>query len=94
MLLVIDVRLPETRSAGVASEFAVGLQTDLAAERRHDFALIRAVAGEEGALELSLNEELSVERERRRVEGSAGDGGVDLPVHVYQHHEADADILK
>ena len=94
MLLVVDVRLPETRSAGVARELAVGLQTNLAAERRHDLALVRAITGEEGALELSLNKELSVERERRRVEGSAGDGGVDLPVHVRQHHEADADILK
>ena len=56
----------------------VGLETDLAAERRLDFALVSARAGEERAAQLDLDEELGVEGAGGRVEGRAGDAGVDV----------------
>ena len=82
--LVVDVRLPEARSARVARELGVGLEAHLTGEGRLDLALVRAVsAREEGAAKLCLHEELSVEGEGRAVEGSAGDGRVDW--ETYQH---------
>ena len=64
--------LPEAGSAFIASELRVGLKTDLALEGRFDLTLVRAIsAGEEGAAKLCLDEELSVEGKRRRVERSS-----------------------
>ena len=77
MRLVVDVRLPEARSTGVACKLRVGLQPNLAVQRGLDLSLVRAVAGEECAAELGLDEELRVEREGSAVEGSARNGRVD-----------------
>lgn len=55
----------------------VGLETHLALERGLNFTLVAARAGETRAAELGFNEELCVERERRRVERSSWDGWVD-----------------
>ena len=78
MLLRVDVRLPEARRALVARELRVGLQPDLAAQRRLDLALVAARAGEERAAELGLDEELGVEDGGSRVEGDTRDSGVNV----------------
>ena len=46
-------------------------------ERRHNFALVRAITGEQGAAKLRLDEELSVENAVGRVKGGARDGRID-----------------
>ena len=73
-----DERLPLARRARVARDVGVREETELAAEGRLDLADVRAVAGEERALEERLNEELRVERAGGRVERRAGDRRVDL----------------
>ncbi len=73
-----DEGLPLAGGARVAGELSVGLQAQLAAEGRHYLALVAAVPGEERALELGLDEELSVEQLGSRVERRAGDGRVDV----------------
>ena len=76
--LVVHERLPLAGRARVARELRVGLETELAVERRLDLALVAPRAGEERAAELGLDEELSVEELGCRVEGRPGDGGVDV----------------
>ena len=76
--LVVDERLPLARRARVARELRVGLEAQLAVQRGLDLALVPARAGEDRAPELGLDEELGVEELGGRVEGRAGDGGVDV----------------
>ena len=76
--LVVDERLPLASSARVARELAVRLETDLAADRGLDLALVAPRAGEERAAELGLDEELGVEELGGGVEGRSGDGRVDV----------------
>ncbi len=76
--ILTDEGLPLASSARVTSELRVGLETELAAEGRLDLTLVAARAGEERTTELRLDEELSVEELRRRVEGGSGDRGVDV----------------
>ena len=71
--VLTNVGLPLACRAGVASEQMVGLETDLALERRLDLALVCTVTREERAAELGLDEELGVEERRSRVEGRARD---------------------
>ena len=77
-LLVAREGLPEAVRGRVSREEVVGLEADLAVERGHHLALVRAVAREERAAHLHLDEDLRVEDSRSRVEGSAGDGRVDV----------------
>ena len=56
----------------------IRLETYFAAERGLDLALVSAGAGEERAAELHLDKDLRVERAEGRVEGRAGDRGVDV----------------
>ena len=72
-----DERLPLARGARVARDVRIREQAELASEGRLDLADVRAVAGEERALEERLDEELRVERAGRRVEGRARDRRVD-----------------
>ena len=74
--VLTDEGLPLASGARVARELRVGLETKLAAQRRLDFTLVSASSGEERATELGLDEELSVEDLRRRVEGGSGDAWV------------------
>ena len=75
--ILTDEGLPLASSARVAGELGVGLKTELTAEWGLDLTLVAARAGEQRAAELSLDEELSVECERRAVERSSGDRRVD-----------------
>ena len=77
MLLLVRVGLPEAVGTRVAGEEMVGLQADLAAEWRLDFSYVWAAAGEERPAKLRLDEELSVEPIRCRVEGGARDRSID-----------------
>ena len=70
-MVLTDVLLPEACRALVAGKLGVGLETQLAVERRLDLALVSTRAGEERAAELGLDEELGVERRGRRVERKA-----------------------
>ena len=54
MVLLVDVRLPEARSAVVPGEVVVRLQSDLSCQWRHDLALVWSVARKQCAYELSL----------------------------------------
>ena len=56
----------------------VRLETELALERGLHGALDTALAGEERAAELSVDEELAIEDRRGRVEGCARDRRVDV----------------
>jgi hypothetical protein len=76
--LVVDVCLPEARRARVTGQLRVRLKANLASERRLDLALVATSAGEKRAAELSLEEELSVEHRRRRVERNAVERRVDV----------------
>ena len=76
-VVLTDEGLPLAGGARVARELRVGLETELAVERRLDLALVAARAGEQRAAELGLDEELSVEHLGRRVERRAGDRRVD-----------------
>ena len=76
MALLVRIGLPEAIRTRVAREEVVGLQADLAAERRLDFAYVRAAAGEQRPAKLRLDEELGIESVGRRVKGSAGDSTV------------------
>lgn len=76
--LVVDERLPLAGGALIARKEAVGLEAELAAERGLDLTLVAAVAGEERAAELGLDEELRVEQLGGGVEGRSRDGRVDV----------------
>ena len=76
-VVLTDEGLPLAGRARVARELRVGLETELAVERRLDLALVAARAGEQRAAQLRLNEEMRVELLGRRVEGRTRDGGVD-----------------
>lgn len=76
--LVVHERLPLAGRTLVAREQAVGLETELAAERRLDLTLVAAVAGEESAAELSLDEELGVEQLGGGVERRSRNGRVNV----------------
>ena len=56
----------------------VRLETDFARKWGFDLALVAAGSGEESAAELGFDEELAVEDSGGGVEGSAGDGRVDV----------------
>ena len=56
----------------------IRLETELALERRLHGALNTSLAGEQGATELSVDEELAVEDGRGGVEGSARDRRVNV----------------
>ena len=73
-----DEGLPLAHRARVARDVGVREEAELAAEGRLDLADVGAVAGEEGALEEGLDEELRVERAGRGVERRAGDRRVDV----------------
>ena len=77
-VVLTDEGLPLASGARVARELRVGLETELAVERRLDLALVAARAGEQRAAELGLDEELSVKDLWSRIEGCARNGGVDL----------------
>ena len=71
-LLLVDEALPEARRARVARELKVGLETHLASvgavggrERGGNLAGVVVRSGEADALEEHLEEDLSVEDERR-----------------------------
>ena len=65
--------LESTRSPGVSCKVVVRLQPDLTSKGRLDFALVSTRSREPSATQLSLDEELSVEREGGRVERCSGD---------------------
>ena len=77
-VVLTDEGLPLASGARVARELRVGLETELAVERRLDLALVAARAGEQRAAELGLDEELRVEELGGGVEGRSGDGRVDV----------------
>lgn len=60
--------LPLAGGPRVLGDLKVGLEAELAVKRRQDLALVGAVAGEEGALQECLQEELAIESTRSRVE--------------------------
>ena len=76
--LVVHEALPLARRPAVPREQVVRLEAQLAVQRGLDLALVPARAGEDRAPELGLDEELGVEELGGRVEGRAGDGGVDV----------------
>ena len=76
-VVLTDEGLPLASGARVARELRVGLETELAVERRLDLALVATRSGEQRAAELSLDEELGVEELRGRVEGGSRNSRVD-----------------
>lgn len=63
--------LPLAGGPRVLGDLEVGLEAELAVERRQNLALVGAVAGEEGALQECLEEELAIESTGSRVEGGS-----------------------
>lgn len=78
MCILTDERLPFTSSTRVTSEVAIRLETNFTVERRQSFALVAGGTGEECTLELGLDEKLGVENVGGRIEGSSGDGLINV----------------
>ena len=73
-----DESLESAGGSGVSGEVVVRLETNLTRNARFDFTLVTTSTREERAAELHLDEDLRVERAEGRVEGRAGDRGVDV----------------
>ena len=76
--LVVHEGLPLACRARVARDRVVGLEPELALERRLDLALVSARAGEDGPAKLSLEEELRVKEAGGGVKRRARYGRVDV----------------
>ena len=73
-----DEGLPLAGGPAVTSNDSIGLKTELSMKRRQDFPNVRAITGEELALQESLDEELGVE--------GAGSGVKRSSLHITIKH--------
>lgn len=78
MGILTDEGLPLASGTRVTGKVAVRLETNFTVERGEGFTLVASGSGEEGTLELGLDEELGVEDVGGRVEGSSGDSLVNV----------------